>query len=90
MIFNCYYIYKTVFCFFFAEVWIYLSNRQWQRHAQIVCQHTQTSSNVHISSGACPEGMSNLRHLRLAGRQGGMEKGKSRGNVGRGKREGKC
>lgn len=78
MIFNLYFIYKIAF--FAAAVWIYLSNWQRQRHAQIVCQHTQTSSSVHISSGACPEGMSNLRHLWLAGGEG-WRKGKGEGGT---------
>lgn len=43
--------------------------------------NTQTSSSVHISSGVCPEGMSNRRRLWLAGEEGGVEKGKRRGNV---------
>lgn len=40
--------------------------------------NTQTSSNAHISSGMCPEGMSNLRHLWLAGREE-WRKGKGEG-----------
>lgn len=40
--------------------------------------NTQTSSNAHISSGVCPEGMSDLRHLWLAVKEG-WRKGKGEG-----------
>lgn len=55
-----------------------------QNHTQVIRQQ-QTSSSVHISSSVCPEGMSNLRPLWLAGRGKGWREGKGEGNVGRGR-----
>lgn len=59
MIFDFSYIYNAYFC--------RTTNRNDRLKFSV---NTQISSNVHISSGTCPEGMSDLRHLWLAGREG--------------------